>query len=169
MTTLVLNTDGQPLSFLPLSTITWQEAITDMVLEKVIVLEWYEDWIVRSASWETRVPAVVMQRQYQKKKNVLRFSKQNVFLRDEFTCQYCGTGVTKKSATLDHVLPLSHGGKNSWENCVCACSRCNLTKGNNKHIVPAVKPFKPSIYQLIEKRKKLNFELHHPSWADYLS
>ena len=68
MATLVLNTDAQPLSYLPLSTISWQDAITSLVLDKVVVLEWYEDWVVRSANWETRVPAVVMQKHYQKKK-----------------------------------------------------------------------------------------------------
>lgn len=168
MATLVLNTDAQPLSFLPLSTISWKEAITDLVLDKVVVLEWYEDWTVRSANWETRVPAVVMQKQYQRKKNTMRFSKYNVFLRDEYTCQYCGIGVTRKTATLDHVLPLSHGGKNVWENCVCACAKCNLAKGNNKQIVPVIKPYKPTVYQLIDKRKKLKFEIQHPSWLDYL-
>lgn len=168
MATLVLNTDAKPLSYLPLSTISWQDAITSLVLDKVVVLEWYEDWVVRSVNWETRVPAVVMQKNYQKKKKSLRFSKYNVFLRDEYTCQYCGTGVTRKTATLDHVLPISHGGKNAWENCVCACSRCNLAKGNNKSISPKKNPVKPTMYQLIESRKNMNFEIQHPSWLTYL-
>lgn len=168
MATLVLNTDAQPLSFLPLSTISWQEAITNIVLDKVIVLEWYDDWIVRSANWETKVPAVIMQKQYSRKRNLMRFSKYNVFLRDGYVCQYCGAEVTRKTATLDHVLPTSHGGKNTWENCVCACQRCNISKGNNPKIVPSRKPYKPTVYQLIEKRKEMRFELHHPSWVDYL-
>jgi hypothetical protein len=62
--TLVLNTDGSPVSMLPLSVITWQEAIRYMVLDKAIVLEWHDDWIVRSARWETPVPAVIMVKEY---------------------------------------------------------------------------------------------------------
>jgi hypothetical protein len=60
--TLVLNADGAPLSLLPLSTITWQEAIRYLVLDKATVLEWHDDWIVRSARWETRVPSVIIVR-----------------------------------------------------------------------------------------------------------
>ena len=57
--TLVLNADGQPYSVLPLSTISWQESIKYLILEKVHVLEWYDEWMVSSPSWETKVPAVV--------------------------------------------------------------------------------------------------------------
>lgn len=140
-----------------------------MVSDKATVLEWYEDWIVHSATWETRVPAVMILKEYQKKKTSVRFSKQNVFLRDLFTCQYCGIAVTNKTSTLDHVLPTSHGGKTTYENCVCSCSRCNANKGNDKRIVPKIKPFKPTYFQLIDKRKKMKFDLRHPSWATYLT
>ena len=58
--TLLLNADAQPVSYLPLSIIKWKEAITYLWLDKVTVLEWYDDWMVHSASWETRVPAVIM-------------------------------------------------------------------------------------------------------------
>lgn len=167
-TTLILNSDAQPLSMLPLSTISWQESICYLVNEKAVVLEWYEDWIVRSERWQTRVPAVMILKNYQKKKTMMRFSKHNVFLRDEYVCQYCGVETTKKTATLDHVLPISHGGANTWENCVCACSRCNINKGNDKKIVPKNKPYKPNYFQLVEKRRKMEWDLRHPSWVSYL-
>ena len=61
--TLVLNADGLPVSYLPLSTVQWKEAVTYLWLDKVTVLDWYDDWIVRSASWETRVPAVIMMKE----------------------------------------------------------------------------------------------------------
>jgi 5-methylcytosine-specific restriction endonuclease McrA len=67
---------------LPVSIISWQESIKYMVLDKATVLEWYEDWTVRSERWSTRVPAVIMLNEYQKPKIRVRFSKQNVFLRD---------------------------------------------------------------------------------------
>lgn len=168
MTTLVLNSDGNPVSMLPLSVISWEESIKYMVLDKAHVLEWHDDWIVHSASWETRVPAVIILREYMKPKTSIRYSKQNVFLRDGYRCAYCETEVTKRTATLDHVLPTSHGGKTTFENTVTACGPCNARKGNNKKIVPKFKPYKPNYFQLIEKRRRMEFDLAHPSWAVYL-
>lgn len=165
---LILNADASPVSLLPLSTISWQEAIRYMVSEKATVLEWHDNWIVHSQRWSTPVPAVMILREFQKKKTGVRFSKQNIFLRDDFTCQYCGVEVTRKSATLDHVLPTSHGGKTSWENCTTSCFTCNSGKGNDHKIRPKHRPFKPTYFQLAEKRKKLTWDLKHPSWADYI-
>lgn len=169
MATLILNSDASPISVLPLSVIPWEESIRFLVSDKATVLEWYDDWIVRSEHWSTRVPAVMILKEYQKKKTGVRFSKQNVFLRDLYTCQYCGCSVSGKSATLDHVLPVSLGGKTTFENTCCACSNCNANKGNDRKIVPKVKPFKPTYFQLVDKRKKMKFDLRHPSWADYLT
>jgi 5-methylcytosine-specific restriction endonuclease McrA len=165
--TLVLNLDGAPVSVLPLSTITWQEAIKYMVLDRATVLEWHDDWIIRSERWATRVPAVIMVKEYMKKKVGVRYSKSNVFLRDNWTCQYCGTGVSQNSATLDHVIPVSKGGKSIWENTVCACKDCNDDKGA-KMIRPKKLPHKPTYYELAENRKRQTFTLRHPSWSNYL-
>lgn len=153
---------------LPLSTIGWEEAIRYLVTDKAVVLEWYDDWTVHSQRWETKVPAVMMLKEFQKKKTTVRFSKQNVFLRDGYRCVYCEAELNRKTATLDHVLPSSHGGKTVWENCVTACGPCNASKGNNKKIVPKNKPYKPSYFQLADKRKRMKWDLQHPSWANYL-
>jgi 5-methylcytosine-specific restriction endonuclease McrA len=165
----MLNADGAPVSWLPLSVIPWEEAIKYIVLEKATVLDFYEDWIVHSANWETQVPAVMILREYEKRKTAIRYSKHNVFLRDGYTCQYCGDDVSKKTATLDHVLPVSHGGKTTFENTVCACATCNANKGNDKKIVPKHKPSKPTYFQLVDKRKKMQWDIQHPSWANYLA
>ena len=169
MTCLILNADASPVSMLPLSTISWEEAVRYLVSEKAIPLEWYDDWIVRSEKWSTRVPAVMILKEYQKKKTGVRFSKQNVFLRDGYTCQYCSDDVSRKTATLDHVLPTSHGGKTTFENCVTACGPCNAGKGNNKKIVPKHMPVKPTYFQLAERRKRMLWDFQHPSWANYLT
>lgn len=167
--TLLLNTDASPVSMLPLSTLSWQDAIKYLVLDKAVVLEWYDDWIIHSAHWSTPVPAVMILKEYQKKKTAVRYSKSNVFLRDDYKCQYCGTEVTRKTATLDHILPISHGGKSTWENSVCSCSPCNSNKGNDKKVVPKHKPIKPTYYQLIEKRRRLKWDhIPHPAWNNYL-
>lgn len=166
--TLMLNADCSPISLLPLSVITWEESIKYLVTEKAVVVEWYDDWIVRSANWSTHVPAVMILKEYQKKKSGVRFSKANIFLRDQYRCQYCGTEVNKKSATLDHVLPTSLGGKSTWENCTTSCHPCNSKKGNNQKIVPTSKPYKPNYFALVEKRKQMHWDIGHPSWANYL-
>jgi 5-methylcytosine-specific restriction endonuclease McrA len=168
MDTLLLNKDASPISILPLSAVGWQEAIKYIWLDRVHVLEWYDDWVVRSPSWETRVPAVMMVKDYVKAKKYPRFSKYNVTLRDHFECQYCGTSVTSGTVTMDHVMPISLGGKTSWENIVAACPPCNLKKGSSL-IRPRREPYKPSYYELANIRKSLPFDIRHPSWKDYLA
>jgi 5-methylcytosine-specific restriction endonuclease McrA len=167
--TLVLNADGQPVSMLPPSTIQWKEAITYLWLDKVHVLEWYDDWVVSSASWETRVPAVIMLKDMMKRKRKPRFSRYNLYLRDMFTCQFCNNQFTQSQLTLDHVTPISKGGKTSWENIVAACGPCNSRKGNKTNIKPLREPYQPDYFELANNRKKLVFDLKHPSWANWLS
>lgn len=168
MSTLLLNADAQPINLLPLSIVDWQEAIRYMVLEKAEVLEWYDDWIVHSANWSTRVPAVIMLKEYQKPKTHMRLSKRNVFLRDQYICQYCGTECTDHTATLDHVHPTSKGGKNVWTNLTTACKPCNYRKANSTKMKPKTQPHKPDFWELVEKRKKRGFHIAHPSWTDFL-
>ena len=168
MDTLLLNSDAQPVSWMPLSLISWQEAIKYLVLEKAQVLEWYSSWVVRSVAWETQVPAVMMLHEYMKPKTSIRFSKANVFLRDQYTCAYCNTVLPHRACTLDHILPSSHGGKTSFENCVTACSPCNSKKGNNKKVVPKTRPHKPDFWELVNKKKNMKLNLKHNVWASYL-
>ena len=167
--TLLLNADGMPVSVLPLSTITWQDAIRYMVLDKGTVLSWHENWIVRSASWQTQVPSVIILREYMKTKTTVRFSRANIHLRDSGQCQYCGTSVDRKVATLDHVLPVSKGGKTTWENCVTACGPCNSHKSDKLHgWKPRIAPYKPDYYELVNKRKKYEFQVRYEEWLQYL-
>ena len=113
---LVLNADGQPVSYLPLSAIQWKDAITYLWMDKVTVLDWYDDWVVSSPSWETKVPAVIMMKQMMRRRTNPRFGKTNLYIRDLFTCQYCDNRFSKVNLTLDHVLPISKGGSNKPKN-----------------------------------------------------
>ena len=168
MTTLVLNADAQPATLLPLSIVDWQEAIRYIVLDKVSVMSWYDDWIVRSARWETRVPAVIMLKDYQKPKASIRLTKRNVFLRDHYACQFCGVEVTDQTATLDHVQPVSQGGKSTWVNLATACKPCNYRKANHTKMKPVRVPYKPDFWELVNNRRQRGYHMAHPSWADYL-
>lgn len=165
---LLLNADAQPVSYLPLSAIQWQEAITYLWLDKVTVLEWYDDWMVRSDRWETRVPAVIMLKEMYRRRRQPRFSKHNLMIRDLYTCQYCNTPYSKSNLTLDHVLPLSKGGATSWTNIVAACGPCNSRKGNKTNMKPIKTPHAPSYYELVANRKQLEMHIAHPSWTAYL-
>lgn len=166
--TLVINADGTPLSLVPLSIVPWKDSILYLYHNKCDVLEWYDDWVVRSPSWETKVPAVIMLKNYLRRATDVRFSKANVFLRDEYHCLYCRKPVTTAIGTLDHVIPLSKGGKTTWDNIVTACEPCNTLKANKTSMKPAYKPYKPGYYELVRKRKQLPFKFKHESWAKWL-
>lgn len=168
MDTLLLNSDAQPLSYLPLSTLTWQESIKYMVLDKARVLCWHDNWTVRSVNWETRVPSVMMLTQYMKPKSSVRFSKSNVFLRDRFVCQYCNTKLEKRHCTLDHVLPISKGGKTSWDNSVTSCNPCNSKKSDSTKMKPKSLPRRPDYWELVAKKRELGFQIKDLAWMDYL-
>lgn len=77
-----------------------------------------------------KVPRVIVLQAYDRlPRTHVRFSRQNIYLRDGFTCQYCGKTLPRSRLNLDHVVPRSRGGRTSWDNVVCSCVRCNLVKG----------------------------------------
>jgi len=165
---LILNANAQPVNYLPLSVINWKEAIRYMYHDKCDVLEWYDDWLVRSPSWETKVPAVIMMKQYIKSKSEVRFSKSNLYLRDQYKCQYCGNDFSRSHLTMDHVVATSRGGKTEWTNIVAACNPCNSTKGNRMDWKPKYKPYRPGYWELVRKRKQMEFTIKHPSWELFI-
>jgi 5-methylcytosine-specific restriction endonuclease McrA len=123
---LVLNA-----SFEPLHIVTWQRAIQLLFQGKVEVIEESEQE-VRTVRLTIKVPAVLRLLSYvplARKKNIVRFSRANIFLRDQGACQYCGGKFAKSHLTLDHVIPIVQGGKKCWENIVTACKPCNQRKG----------------------------------------
>ena len=166
--TLLLNADAQPLSVVPLSAIDWQSAIRYIWLDKVRILHEYEDWEVHSPTHTMRVPAVIMLNEYWQPKNRVRFNRKWVFLRDNYTCQYCTKELTPKQCTIDHVVPVSKGGKTTWHNVVTACYECNNSKGNNTKIRPAQQPEMPNYWILANNRKKKEWQVPHQSWLNYL-
>jgi 5-methylcytosine-specific restriction endonuclease McrA len=81
------------------------------------------------------------------------YSKQNIFIRDDYVCQYCGKSLNAKSATVDHIVPQAKGGKNSYTNCTTSCKPCNQWKGD-KH--------------LHETSMHLHRQPQHPSFLDFM-
>lgn len=99
--------------------------------EKVDILESH-DVQIRSVRQHFPAPAVLKLRHYIQPKRYrrVRLSRENIFLRDDHTCQYCAKTFAYKDLTLDHVMPVSRGGPKSWKNLVTACHKCNHKKGN---------------------------------------
>ena len=96
-----------------------------------------------------KLPSVVSLKTYVKPSTHPAFTRFNVFLRDRFSCQYCGS---RDDLTFDHLIPRSRGGMTTWDNVVAACSDCNLRKGsmttNEARMWPSHMPFQPSVQHL---------------------
>jgi 5-methylcytosine-specific restriction endonuclease McrA len=88
-----------------------------------------EDYI-RTPGFELQLPRIIRLSRFERMPaQTVRFSRKNIFARDDFQCQYCGLKKPSNQLSLDHVIPRSLGGKTTWENIVCCCLRCNSRKG----------------------------------------
>jgi 5-methylcytosine-specific restriction endonuclease McrA len=165
---LVLNADFRPLSYYPLSLWSWQDAIKAVFMDRVNIVSHY-DKVVRSPSFEMQLPSVVSLKTYIKPSRQPAFTRFNVFLRDRFSCQYCGS---REDLTFDHVIPRSKGGTTTWENVVAACSPCNLRKADRMpseaEMWPRTAPFQPSVTDLHRNGRLFPPNYLHESWMDYL-
>ncbi len=165
---LVLNADYRPLSYYPLSLWPWQETIKAVVLDRVAILAEYDE-VVRSQHAAIRLPSVVVLRDYVKPRKHVAFTRFNLFLRDEFRCQYCGA---RGDLTFDHVVPRSRGGVTSWENVVAACSPCNLRKANKSLRASGMRlkrtPRRPQTAEMQAIGRRFPPNHLHVSWMDYL-
>ncbi|TWT44004.1 CRISPR-associated endonuclease Cas9 [Phycisphaerae bacterium RAS1] len=87
------------------------------------------DW-VRTVRFQIAVPRVIRLLGYDRLPQAnVKLNRRNLYARDGNRCQYCGKKFSTSELSLDHVVPRSQGGANSWDNIVCACVRCNTRKG----------------------------------------
>ncbi len=120
---LILNQNYEPLS---VSTV--KRAIILMYSHKVELVERYEG-AIHSISTSIPCPSVIRLYNYIRKPyREIPLNRKNILRRDNHTCQYCGKN--HRPMTIDHIIPKSYGGKDSWENLVAACLACNNKKGN---------------------------------------
>ncbi|NHO19360.1 hypothetical protein GOB90_10310, partial [Acetobacter oeni] len=100
------------------------------------------------------------------------FTRFNVFLRDNFSCQYCNDHLPTHELTFDHVIPRSKGGKTSWDNVITACGSCNLLKADHLpqeiRMFPRRRPAQPTTWELQENGRAFPPNYLHESWRDYL-
>lgn len=134
---LVLNAD-----YMPLSIITWQRALIWYIRHQnnpkygIEILDFYKDDFIQGVNRKYPIPAVSKTKRFFKLNHQqVIFSRKNVFIRDNFTCQYCNNQYVHSQLTYDHVIPKSKWGWNNgsptvWTNIVTACVDCNRKKGN---------------------------------------
>jgi 5-methylcytosine-specific restriction endonuclease McrA len=157
---LVLNA-----SFEPLNITSWRRAIVLVLKGKAEQVEHNGKYVYANYP----LPTVIRLRHYVRVPyKDIPLTRRNVFFRDAHTCQYCG--YSGDELTLDHVIPRSRGGVDSWENLVAACVRCNVHKGNRTpkeaNMPLSNNPRKPhsSLYFEIGKHLKSGI---HPEWQKY--
>lgn len=168
---LVLNADYQPLSIHPLSVWGFERTLRNFLKDRIISLEHY-DVTLRSPSFEYNPPSVIALKDYVKRPHKVAFSRYNIFLRDNFTCQYCQNKFTSTELTFDHVVPRAEGGKTNYENIVSCCVSCNTRKGSSTKMKPVRPPSTPSERELMKAKAAQPHNLSkaklHKSWMDYL-
>lgn len=178
--------------WMPLRTVTVQEAIglvakgSAMILEPDTYVQHHlVSWndvskakaalgpraVIRSSYLTLVQPEVIILSKYENQgASSVVFSRRNLFKRDKYTCQYCGSQPRDHSAlTVDHLIPRSKGGKSTWDNTVLACVDCNKRKADKTPEQAGMKlrriPKKPSWKTLMQ----VNPKLHRESWEAFLS
>lgn len=165
---LVLNADYTPITVHPLSTWGFERTLRNYLKDRIVPLEFY-DTTLRSPSFEYNPPSVVALKEYVKRPQRVVFNRLNIFLRDNFVCQYCGNKFSSRDLTFDHVIPRSKGGQTSFDNIVSACVDCNTRKGNYSYMKPINTPIEPTQRQLVKaKAQELATKDLHETWHDYL-
>jgi 5-methylcytosine-specific restriction endonuclease McrA len=158
---LILNAD-----YSPIMVSTVQRAFILMYLNKTELVEKANGYKIRSVNAQFPMPAVIKLNNYV---NVpykkVPMTRQNIFKRDEFECQYCGK---QENLTLDHLIPKARGGRSTWDNLTTACSRCNAQKGDQTPRESGLKlnskPIRPSYNSFI----KNNSGFVCDEWLPYL-
>lgn len=168
---LLLNKNYQPLRVM-----SWKSAFVKMYSQtkSVDVVKYYDNLEVHSAYMKHKVPAVLVVRstfvKYSRKVKKNANYKKYVYVRDNYVCQYCGKHCDSKDLTVDHVIPKSKGGSNSWVNLVTCCVSCNNKKADmsceKANMFPKWKPREITDFDL----KKLYFESHkiEPEWHEFM-
>jgi 5-methylcytosine-specific restriction endonuclease McrA len=168
---LVLNADYRPVSVAPLSVWLWQEAVRLLLGGRAVRAASCER-VVRSPSTKIVLPLVVALKDWHHRTGRPPFTRYNLYLRDRFTCQYCGKTPGSDSLNIDHVVPRIQGGKTLWENAVACRLPCNARKGGRTPAQAGMRllrePRLPRWEELARQRRTYPEGFLHESWIDYL-
>jgi len=140
----------------------------------------WEDWkdvpaqpndeFLTTPSFRIRIPRVVLLLNFDRlPRHEIRFTRKNIFFRDKNRCQYCGGRFATSDLNLDHVVPLSRGGKSTWENVVCCCVRCNSRKGGMLPVEARMQLIKAPLRPRWHPFVKLSLShSRYESWKNFL-
>jgi 5-methylcytosine-specific restriction endonuclease McrA len=177
--TLVLTQNFMPVSVFPdLWTISVKVAIAGYLNNTCEVVEFYDRPIMSNKTQAIHPekgplfwPSVIMYKNAQNRKKIMRLTKEHLYYRDHAACVYCGDPLTSSNTTMDHMVPKSKGGAKNWGNIVASCDECNKKKGAalpTGRWTPNKKPYVPTFYDLLAARKKQPLIVDDPSWLPFL-
>lgn len=170
MPVLILNGDYQPLTKYPLSLNTVRKVIKSLLKGRVSIVKEYDETI-SLGNEVIHLPKIVVLKKYINVSHTPKFSRKNVYLRDNYTCQYCGKRFCADDLTFDHIVPRCHGGKTTWDNIVTACKTCNGKKGGKtleeSHMKLLNQPFIPTMSLLEKNSEKMGIKFYD-QWYDEL-
>jgi 5-methylcytosine-specific restriction endonuclease McrA len=179
--TLVLNRNWQPVNVATVArslVLLWNESARVVDPADYRLYTW-ADWselrpregeqFIQAVRLRLRVPEVIVLAEYDRLPTAaVSFSRRNVFKRDHWSCQYCGCQPGGEELTIDHVIPRSHGGTSTWENCVLACIGCNKRKADRTPHQAGMRlrkvPVRPT-WKPIYARDSVRIE----SWSKFIS
>lgn len=161
---LVLNHNYEPLNVC-----NFRRAMVLVISGKAEVLEAY-DIEVATVRQSFDVPSVIrLEAIIRRPHPRVKLCRREIFIRDNFTCQYCGTRTHE--LTIDHVVPRSKGGGHSWENLVSACRSCNHRKGGKSlaeaRLTLAREPFEPRAGRYYAIQRALSSSVND-SWLKFV-
>ena len=107
---------------------------------------------------------ILIDSMFHRERMKVAFNRSNIFIRDNYTCQYCGEVFRRPELNLDHVVPRQQGGRTNWTNIVCSCYECNTRKANR---TPAQANMK--LLKIPKEPKQVPVRMAHASWHDFLS
>jgi 5-methylcytosine-specific restriction endonuclease McrA len=115
-----------------LTVVSWKRGLRLLMSDKVIPIDFYEGYELISAGGDVyQLPRTVVLKKYVKLPDrMYRPNRRNIFLRDNYSCAYCKKQLNTEELSIDHILPKSRGGKDTWDNLVTACKTCNCAKGD---------------------------------------
>ncbi len=155
--------------YFPYQILRWQDAVRLIYVGSAnAVAEYNEELRSPSVTW--KMPAVIRLSPEIEPKRKTKFSRINVFTRDNFRCQYCGRRKKMRELTFDHLIPRKNGGKTVWENIVTSCVSCNIKKGcrttDESGMFPRRLPVRPKSLPLISPVRDL--EHAPPEWRPFV-
>ena len=152
---ILLNADHSMLHF-----VSFKRAVSLYSKNKVNIIKFQRNSKIIHPVLKIRKPHTIALKKYiYVPHRTVRYNRTNIFIRDDYKCQYCNTKLNKKNKTIDHVIPKSdknYPGPTRWDNVVACCSKCNHKKANKTPEESGMKlyngpPKKPSMQEFLLK------------------